>query len=65
MWNEEQNVHEIMQDIQEGDNVASGLKYDPQTKTIRPASSYEDPDRCIVVTPRDMEHFGACERWIL
>lgn len=62
MQSEEEQVQDIMRDIHEGDVINDRLKYDPRTRTIRPVGPYEDPRDVIVVTPRDMEHFGVLPR---
>ena len=54
MNTEQDRVHRIMQDIAEGNSVGDKLVYDKDTKTLRSASSYEDRDRTIRVTPEDM-----------
>lgn len=59
MVREEDRVHEIMRQIAAGNDVGNKLVYDEQTKTIRPASGYHDPDKAIEVTPKDMEHFSS------
>ena len=58
MEREEDRVHRIMQDYHQGTECGNKLKYDPQTKTIRPSSWADDPDKTISVTPQDMQHFG-------
>lgn len=54
MDTEQDRVRRIMQDIAEGNSVGDKLVYDKDTKTLRPACSYEDSDRTIKVTPEDM-----------
>jgi len=54
---EQERVHQIMQEMHRGNDDVDKLEFDPYSKTIRPASSYRDPDKTMVVTPSDMEHF--------
>ena len=61
MMSEEDRVQQLMRDLSEGREVGNKLVYDVNTKTIRPASGYNDPDKTLSVTPSDMEHFG---RWL-
>ena len=58
MTSEQDRVHQIMQDMAEGNDVGNKLIYDDQTKTIRSTSRGKDPDKTMDVTPSDMEHFG-------
>lgn len=55
---EQERVRQMMQNIHSGNESANKLIFDQRTKTIRPASSYHDPDEAMCVTPSDMEHFG-------
>jgi len=58
MENEQDRVRRIMRDIAEGNTVGDKLVYDKDSKTLRPASSYEDRDRTIKVTPQDMSVYS-------
>jgi len=51
---EEDRVQKIMRDIADGNSSARKLKYDKNTKTLRPSSSYDDPDDVIPLTQQDM-----------
>ncbi len=61
MESEQDRVRRIMQDIAEGNTAGDKLVYDKDTKTLRPASPYEDRDRTINVTPQDMSVYGRAE----
>jgi hypothetical protein len=56
--NEQDRVHEIMQDMHDGDDSGDKLVFDKKTKTIRPAASVRDSDKGLSLTPSDMEHFN-------
>ena len=61
METEQDRVRRIIQDIAEGNSVGDKLVYDRDTKTLRLASSCEDRDRTIKITPQDMSVYGAEE----
>lgn len=55
---EENIVHKIMQSMSNGDDCANNLRFDPHSKTVRPASYGTDPDKELVINPSDLEHFN-------
>ncbi|MDD5133897.1 MAG: ThiF family adenylyltransferase [Phycisphaerae bacterium] len=51
---EVERVQNIMRDVNSSKDAVKKLKYDPSTRTLRPASCYDDPDCVKPVTHQDM-----------
>ncbi len=59
MYEETERVKEIMSNASEGDQAGNRLTYDKTTKTLRPSSNLGSGASTMMVTPSDLEMFGA------
>ena len=55
---EEKRVRELWKDLEDGNRMASQLKYDDATRSLRPSGPGADPDRAIPITKMDADLFG-------
>jgi hypothetical protein len=46
-------VSEILERAANGDNIGNKLVYDQPSRSLRPSSSYDDPDKTIGLTNQD------------
>jgi len=51
---ETEDVNEIIRNLQRGEEIGQKTVFDRNTKTIRQASVFDDPDKVLQVTPEDM-----------
>ena len=58
MSSEQDRIRKIMEDMSRGKDIGNKLVYDRNTKTVRPAPEYSDPDGTTRFTPSDFEFFG-------
>lgn len=55
---EQKRVRELWKDLEDGNRIASQLKYDDATKSLRPCGPSADPDQAIPITKMDADLFG-------
>jgi hypothetical protein len=54
MLSEQESVDQILKGIHKGEQAASRLIYDKNSKTIRRSTGFEDPDNTISITKEDL-----------
>ena len=57
MSSEITTLRQLISDLDKGRNIGKKLVYDRDSKTLREASIFEDPDSTINVTAQDMDVF--------
>jgi len=62
---ETQRVQNAMRDVNSGADAVKKLKYDPATRTLRTASSFDDPDCTRPLTHQDMNLWADTETCIV
>ena len=55
---EEDRVRRLWKITGDGNHLASQLKYDDATKSLRPCGPSADPDQAIPITKMDADLFG-------